>query len=108
MVIKYTKWQKHRPNGRKIYQHLSLQDALKVSYVEILVWKCTIWQPSPQVSFTWPETTGCQYFDVWNRFAAQEMPIFTRVMYSQLCWTFVPAFQSVLSTIVKEKRLIKK
>jgi hypothetical protein len=26
LATKYTKWDKNRPNGRKIYQHLELQD----------------------------------------------------------------------------------
>jgi hypothetical protein len=35
MAIKYTKWQLNRPNGHKIYQHLSLQDTAKFTQIGI-------------------------------------------------------------------------
>jgi hypothetical protein len=35
MTTKYTKWQKYRPNGLKIYQHLQLQDPPKFTQIGI-------------------------------------------------------------------------
>jgi hypothetical protein len=37
MAKKCTKWQQNRPNSRKIYQHLSLQDTSKFTETGILV-----------------------------------------------------------------------
>jgi hypothetical protein len=35
MVIKYSKWKWNRPNGHKIYQHISLQDTRKFTQIGI-------------------------------------------------------------------------
>jgi hypothetical protein len=40
-----TKRKQNRPNGRKMYQHLSLQDTPKFTQIGIFVF---IWQPSHQ------------------------------------------------------------
>jgi hypothetical protein len=35
MATKYTKWPQSRPNGRKIFQHLPLQDPPKFTQIGI-------------------------------------------------------------------------
>jgi hypothetical protein len=37
IVSKHTKWQQNRPNGYKIYQHLSLQDTPKFTQIGFFV-----------------------------------------------------------------------
>jgi hypothetical protein len=51
-IIQYAKWQYNRPNGHKIYQHLSLQDTQ--NFTQIVIFGLKIYIPSGSPG--WPHS----------------------------------------------------